>query len=80
MSANLMPLAFKNEDDISADLAWNKPYVDTLTKGGTRTLNLVVATYCASWNARHGFREFYQNWFVFYPSFLLAVGVNMTVN
>jgi hypothetical protein len=37
---------------------------DNPLESGTTCLNLVVSTYTPSWKARHGWREFFQNWSV----------------
>jgi hypothetical protein len=36
-------------------------YEDPL-KGGLKNLNMVAKTYTNNWEARHGWRELYQNW------------------
>jgi hypothetical protein len=45
-----------------ADVESDEFYSDTTLESGTMCLNLVVSRYTPSWKARHGWREFFQNW------------------
>ncbi|KAI9773653.1 MAG: hypothetical protein M1840_006927 [Geoglossum simile] len=53
----------REDDESDEDITYTKEYRDPL-RGGKRSTNLVVADsqYVSNWKARHGWREFYQNW------------------